>query len=200
MNCIYYQNDSLNTLSEKERDEHLKICPLCLERAEFENEIMQEAGQLQPLKPDLDLWGKIESTLIGESEKEKKNIYRIILGHKMWLSAAAVFIAIVTLSTFYFFSSGSDKILSRGALVKVEFTEQNYMEAIEELEDEASPKMAKMDIDLMLLYRDKLETIETQISRCREAIKNNPGNSHIRRYMLAALQDKKETLKEIINI
>ena len=82
----------------------------------------------------------------------------------------------------------------------MEYTEQNYIDAIEQLEKEATPKMAGLDLDLMLLYRDKLETIDQQIEHCRVAIKNNPGNAHIRRYMLAALQDKEETLQEILSI
>jgi hypothetical protein len=57
--------------------------------------------------------------------------------------------------------------------------------------------MANMNIELMLLYRDRLETIDDQIDRCREALLENPANTHIRRYMLAALQDKKDTLTEL---
>ena len=55
-----------------------------------------------------------------------------------------------------------------------------------------------MNVELMLLYRDRLETIDDQIEQCREALSENPANAHIRRYMLAALQDKKETLKELL--
>jgi hypothetical protein len=71
------------------------------------------------------------------------------------------------------------------------------MKAIEELEKQTIPRMASMNIELMLLYRDRLETIDDQIKRCREALSENPANTHIRRYMLAALQDKKETLMEL---
>ena len=59
--------------------------------------------------------------------------------------------------------------------------------------------MARMDPSLMLLYRDKLETIETQIAYCKEALIDNPANAHIRRYLLIALQDKKKALQEIIS-
>lgn len=199
MICTYYQNDSLHTLSEKEREEHLKICPFCADRAEFEDQILQEAGRLQPLTPDPDLWEKIETKLLEKSQGEKQNIFKMIFSHKMVFSAAALFILILSLSVFYFLSGDSGKILSDGALARVEITEKNYQSAIDDLEKEAQSKMAGMDLDLMLLYRDKLETIDSQINRCREAIKRNPGNAHIRRYMLAALRDKKETLKEIID-
>jgi len=199
MCCIYYQNDSLHTLSETEIIEHIKICSACAERISFENEIEKQANYLKPFKPDDGLWGKIEIALEEKTSSKNKNIFQLIMANKNWLSAAAVFFLLVS-STLYFLTIPDDSnILSYGALLRVEYTENNYMEAIEELEEKAQPVMAGMDTDLMFLYRDKLETIQTQINKCREAIDKNPGNAHIRRYMLAALRDKKETLNEILN-
>ena len=60
--------------------------------------------------------------------------------------------------------------------------------------------MFKFDTDIYLLYRDKLEVIDSQLALYREGLKESPGNAHIRRYYLAALQDKKNTLKEILQI
>ena len=200
MSCTFYQNDTLHSLSEKEQQKHLESCPLCSERKAFEDQIMQEAGQLHRLKPDNALWDKIENTLQQDQNRKRSGIFAIPSSPKTWLSAAAIVIAIFSVSIFYFFSGGSEKILSDGALFKVELSEQNYIDAITDLENEAKPKMAQLDTDLMLLYRDKLETIDRQIKSCREAIQSNPGNAHIRRYMLAALQDKKDTLKEILSI
>jgi len=45
---------------------------------------------------------------------------------------------------------------------------------------------------------DKLAVIDGQIEKCQEALERNPGNAHIRRYFLAALQDKKQTLAEAL--
>ena len=59
-------------------------------------------------------------------------------------------------------------------------------------------KMESLDLNLALLYRDKLETIDSQIERCKDALQDNPANTHIRRYLLAALDDKKQTLREIL--
>jgi len=52
---------------------------------------------------------------------------------------------------------------------------------------------------MMLLYREKLETIDAQIERCQEALAANPANAHIRRYLLAALQDKKAALADLLS-
>jgi hypothetical protein len=90
--------------------------------------------------------------------------------------------------------------LEGAALEKVEQKEREYAAAIAELERVTSSQMAKLDLELMLLYRDRLETIDAQIARCREALATNPGNAHIRRYLLAALQDKTETLRELAKL
>ena len=57
-----------------------------------------------------------------------------------------------------------------------------------------------MDAELALLYRDKIATIDTQIDRCLRALHGNPANTHIRRYLLLALRDKRETLEEIVQL
>lgn len=75
-----------------------------------------------------------------------------------------------------------------------------YESAIAELEKVVSVKMSALDLELMFLYRDRLETINAQIVQCKEAISTNPANSHIRRYLLMALQDKQETMKELLEI
>jgi len=50
----------------------------------------------------------------------------------------------------------------------------------------------------MSLYRDKLAAIDAQIDKCREALDSNPGNAHIRQYLLAALQDKRQALADVL--
>jgi len=76
--------------------------------------------------------------------------------------------------------------------------EGEYIQAINELEKTARPKLAGMDLQMMSLYRDRLAAIDSQLERCKEALASNPANAHIRRYLLAALQDKKQTLAEVL--
>ena len=76
--------------------------------------------------------------------------------------------------------------------------ERRYERSIQRLEMDARLQMADLDLELLFLYRDRLETIDEQIAQCKEALSSNSGNAHIRRYMLAAFQDKKDTLREIV--
>ncbi|MFP6647776.1 MAG: hypothetical protein VCF24_30080 [Candidatus Latescibacterota bacterium] len=86
------------------------------------------------------------------------------------------------------------------ALEKVRDRELEYAAEIEELQQVAGARLELMDMELMVLYRDKMETIDTQIARCQQALRRNPANTHIHRYLFLALQDKKETLQEILQI
>ena len=116
---------------------------------------------------------------------------------------AVAALAVFGLAAWFLFirpSPGSDSgLMADAALARVENEEREYAAAIEELEAKAGSKLAEMDFSLMALYRDRLETIDSQIERCREAIAQNPWNAHIRRYMLAALRDKKDTLGQILS-
>ncbi|MGH7454656.1 MAG: hypothetical protein ACRENG_25095, partial [bacterium] len=149
------------------------------------------------------LWAKIENTLRAEQQKRRPAWLEALQEHK-WtlLRMAAVLLVAVGLGSYFLFKpkpSGS-QLLAGAALEQVEKTEREYADAIAELEAVALPQMAKLDVDLMLLYRDRLETIDAQILRCKEALATNPANAHIRRYLLAALQDKKETLQELLEL
>lgn len=115
--------------------------------------------------------------------------------------AALALVAVGVAAWFLFIrpSPGSGSgLMADAALARVETEEREYAAAIQALEAKAEPRLAEMDFALMALYRDRLETIDSQIERCREAISRNPWNVHIRKYMLAALQDKKDTLGMVL--
>lgn len=199
MICELCTNNKLQTLSGKALDKHLRECPYCAQNKTFDEELMQQAAALLPFKPDETLWKRIDQAL----EKEKQRKAKQPGGkYKTWLVAASLFMAIISSALILFFRTAdtSENILSSAALMKVEISEQSYISAIDDLEEQADSKLSGLETDLLLLYKDKLATIDTQIERCRQAIEQNPGNAHIRRYMLAALQDKKETLSEIIHL
>ncbi|MCB9059429.1 MAG: hypothetical protein H6627_12730 [Calditrichae bacterium] len=180
-------------------EKHILECPYCAENKAFDVELMLKASVLEPFKPNDDLWSRIEDSLEKEKQPKAKQLR---LNYKIWLVAASLFMAIVSSALILFFRSADTKtnILSAAALMKVEISERSYISAIDDLENQADSKLSALDTDLSLLYKDKLATIDTQIEHCRRAIQKNPGNAHIRRYMLAALRDKKETLTEIIDL
>jgi len=203
MNCGRYQEFELGDMHEDEFNAHLSTCALCQKLMAQDGKILSLAKNL-PLPPAAPLlWAKIENALragqrrhrpiwLSQFQEQKQMLWRI----------AAVLLLAAGLGSYWLIKPppSSPRLLEGAALEKVESKEREYVAAISELERTALPEMAKLDTDLMLLYRDRLETIEAQIARCKEALAENPSNAHIRRYLLAALQDKKETLRELLQL
>jgi len=201
MSCNKFKKYEFGKLSQNEFQQHLKTCALCQEQMKQDTRMLSLAKSLKKPVESPHLWGRIEESLRGEQHGER----HIKVKDSRWslirlLPAAAAALLIISVG-FYFLlkpETGKSGILTESALAKIEKKEREYIEAIEELEEQTLPKMADMNLELMLLYRDRLETIDDQIERCREALSENPANAHIRRYMLAALQDKKQTLSELL--
>lgn len=201
MICKYFKNDSLNLLSEKDQQEHVDNCSYCSKYKNFDDFLFEQVRDLKKIDPPADLWTKIERDLQNNTIENKSPGLNKEPGLKLWLSIAASIIIFISAGIYALSEPAFDtRILSDYSLLKVELTERNYISAIEKLEDQARTKLAEADLELMHLYKDKLKTIDIQIKRCQNEISKNPGNAHIRRYLLTALQDKKETLIEIINI
>ena len=201
MSCHTFKKYEIGKKSENEFKQHLKTCTFCLEQVKQDTRLLSLAKSLKKPIEAPSLWSRIEENL----RNEQKTGTRSEMKQSRWslirlLPATAAALLILSVG-FYFLlrpETGQSGILTESRLAKVEKKEREYMEAIEELEERTLPKMADMNLELMLLYRDRLETIDDQIERCREALSENPGNAHIRRYMLAALQDKTNTLKELL--
>jgi hypothetical protein len=200
MSCTKFKRYELGKLGEAEFERHLETCSSCQERMAEDARLMALSRSLErPVEPP-HLWDRIAKSLKEERLKElspgltppRWRLLRL-------LPAAAVILLAAVIGLYLFIEPGARKsgLLADSALSKVEKKESEYVKAIEELEQLVLPRMAEMNLELTLLYRDKLETIDDQIEQCREALALNPANAHIRRYMLAALQDKKQTLREI---
>lgn len=200
MSCDYFEKYEIGEIESQEFREHLKTCSYCREQEQLDTRLMNLSRSLKEPVQSPGLWERIEHTLTEEERQRRQPIVLGISRRSFVLYAAAAVILIAVALGIYswlFQEKHEPGLLTEAALKKVESREQEYINAIEELEKQALPRMANMNIELMLLYRDRLETIDDQIERCREALAENPANTHIRRYMLAALQDKKDTLMEL---
>lgn len=201
MSCQKFKKYEFGKLSQSEFQKHLKTCAVCQERIKQDNRLLSLAKSLKDPVESPQLWDRIEQSLREEQLKGKHSEVKDSRWSLIQLLPAAAAALLIIIFGFYFLlkpETGKSGILTESALAKIEKKEREYIEAIEELEERTLPKMADMNLELMLLYRDRLETIDDQIEQCREALSENPGNAHIRRYMLAALQDKKQTLKELL--
>jgi hypothetical protein len=201
MTCDGFKKVCLGEWTHDVFQEHMATCPECREAYERDGMLLGISRSLKIEVEAPDLWDRIESDL-----RNQRN-FRI---GQLWKSSmfriAAILMLGFILGLSVMFGSKDDPgdrssgLLSESALNEVEIRQKAYESAIKELEAVASSRLVALDQELMFLYRDRLEVIDQQIEQCREALATNRANAHIHRYLLAALQDKEETLNEIMNI
>jgi len=210
MTCAKFDDYEKGRMSPKAFARHARECPDCRFEAERDRRLTEEIPMLQTPIPSPDLWNRIEAALRAEAAAAAVSGARVgsarrpvrPMRFRFWplaipVAAAAVLVVAVTVFLPPKSVSGSG-LLARQTLAKVDAQEKAYLQAIGDLENLARTRISSMDLSLMSLYRDRLAVIDAQIEKCREALGANPANAHIRRYLLAALQDKKATLAEVL--
>jgi len=206
MSCEQLHKYEAGRMSAEEFGLHVQGCAFCRKQIDLDARLDTELKSLkQPVRAP-HLWDRIEKSLGEEQKKseiQRKGRRLLRLFRKKWfllVPAAAMILACLGLGIYLGLKQRTPQsgILAQKTLEKIELKEGEYIQAINELEKTARPKLAGMDLQMMSLYRDRLAAIDSQLERCKEALASNPANAHIRRYLLAALQDKKQTLAEVL--
>jgi hypothetical protein len=208
MTCPKFDDFENGRMSPKAFVRHARECPDCRSEAARDRRLSEEILMLQTPIPSPDLWNRIETALRAEaaavSRVPDKSARRSVFSRRfrLWPLAIPVgAVAVLVVAVIVFLPSksvSSSGLMARQTLAKVDAQEKAYLQAIGDLENLARTRISAMDLSLMSLYRDRLAVIDAQIEKCREALGSNPANAHIRRYLLAALQDKKATLAEVL--
>jgi hypothetical protein len=201
MTCEKYKQHELGEISHSDYRDHVQECAVCREINRRDDLILQQAKQLQKPVSAPHLWERISRDL----HRKKAVIYEVVPQKTTFFSnpfikLAASFLLPALLIGMYFLllkPAEPSGLLTENALTKLEKVEAAYMKAIVELEEVVKPGMNSLNIELALCYRDRIETIDEQIELCKKEIRDNPNNTHIRRYLLAALHDKKQTLADL---
>lgn len=213
MTCGKFEAYEQGRMNREAWELHARECPAC--RMEFERDVRlaEETARLRKPVSAPGLWDRIETALQAEAEKTaassggrdaRERFFNRPAGAKLgrWLVPAAAAALLAAAAVVFLVRPparlSESGLLDRQALARVDAREKEYRTAIDDLEKRTRPLLAEMDPSLMSLYRDRLSVIDAQIGKCREALDRNPTNAHIRRYLLAALQDKKDTLAEVL--
>jgi hypothetical protein len=176
----------------------MESCDRCRKRYQLDEQILNRSRNLNDNIKIPDFWPDIEESI----KKEKTIILKVGTKKKLFYAAAATFLIVTTIWLFntYQKEKPSVRLLSEQALENVKKTETAYVDAIANLENLAYDKLDITSEPLAQLYRNKLSLIDRQIENCKNALETNPANSHIRQYLMMALQDKQKTLEEIISL
>jgi hypothetical protein len=197
MTCDFLIRYDQDELEEAEFKRHAISCSACKKALDLDEEVLDIAKSLrQPIEAPY-LWNRIERSLVEEMAKKQRFNWRLF----RFIPALAALFLVAWLGIHYFIENRTPHsgLIAEKTLARVEKEEQEYIAAIQDLEKQVLPKMAEMDLEMVFRYRDRLETIDAQIEQCKEDLAFNPANAHIRRFLMMALHDKKETLVEILN-
>ena len=214
MSCTKYGDFELGRVKAAEMERHLETCPECRSQAALDDRLTRETASLRRPVDDDGLWDRIEARLLEEASAVRREVTERKPA-RAWLTfisglfrfprvagVAAVALVAAGLAVWFLLlrpsPAASSGLMDDAALTRVETAEREYAAAIKDLESKAAPKLAQMDFSQLALYKDRLQTIDAQIERCREAAAANPWNAHVRKYMLAALRDKQDTLGQIL--
>jgi anti-sigma factor RsiW len=212
MRCDQFEAHETGAMTAEEFARHIRDCSECREQAALDERLDREIALLRHPVDAGPVWVRIEKSLAEEKARraregerpEPERRKRIVFFTRRWplfvpAGTALLILGVLGIGLFRKAASPSG-LLARDALAKIEITEREYRYAIDALERQARPKIAAMDLQMMSLYKDKLAAIDAQIDKCRDALAGNPANAHIQRYLLAALQDKKQTLADVLGL
>ena len=206
MSCNIYKKFTNGQLTEEEFFAHAHTCPECKQAWEFEQQLAAQIKEFRTSQPSPSLWQDIRARLLAEKRKrfspagsKFQQFFRTFSARPAWqFAAAGAMLIIIIIGILNYAPRSSEHFISNRTLARVEQKEREYEQAIAELEKEAMPELNLADTELLLLYRDKIETINSQIQRCKEALAQYPHSVSIRKYLLAAYKEKKETLQEVL--
>ncbi|MBP7706013.1 MAG: hypothetical protein KA243_02080 [Candidatus Aminicenantes bacterium] len=191
------------------------------EQAELDARLDKEIAAMRSPVADDGLWARIEAALVREMERtaetaaeaaavppgtrapgrSRLDALGAFFRRRRWVlvpAAAALILAVVVGIAVSRRPAAPSGLLAGRALAEVERIEKDHLAAIESLERQVRPKLASSLTEESALYEDRLAVIDAQIDRCRLVLASNPANAHVRRYLLAALRDKRQTLSDAL--
>ncbi len=190
---------------------HAASCAACgRELAEWRR-IAEVAPQLRRSWESPELLPRIRQALAEEStrtDREPEARPRRFA----WIPAASIaaLFVLATVGVFVFRNSGGrepltehwkttkDPLLTDAAIEEVDRAEQAYLSSIDNLSRLAEPALANATSPVLVNYREKLTVLDSAIAELKASVDQNRGNTHLRRELLAAYQEKQRTLQSLM--
>ena len=220
MTCIEIQfkisewiDGGVHQSEEQELIGHLERCGKCSMVYADIKAIKQSAGSLGEVEPDNSVWSGIKAQLFAEGlvrEKKRRSFWKQVfpLSPSVSLKPAltGAIVTLILIGSLYFFvtKSGfrenSTSVFPEAAVfLELKKAELHYQQAIEALNEVSQMKLQSLDPALAQILTDNLATMDYYLQECREAVRSNPENPLVHRYLLTAYQKKVELMQSIVN-
>ncbi len=190
---------------------HLKECPGCLAFYQDLQTIKSKSNELRLADPPDQLWGRLRVQLIDEGlmdNHERTSFWQKLFPVNFLPSLKPALIGatltlILSTSAFYFYSrhdhSGQSVTTESAVFEELKQAELHYQEAIDALSEVSSRKIDSLSPRMAQILNDNLATMDYYVKECQDAVKGNPENPLVHRYLLAAYQKKIEIMQSIVN-
>jgi hypothetical protein len=176
---------------------HAAECDACAETLASWNDLSVTATSMRTTWENDTLWPRIERSIRAEKKRRAPRWLRQV-------AAAGVIIVGLGAPLFYALrvqtrEAAFDRTIIRvSALDEVERAEREHIQAIENLEKVAEPKLEDAESPLMVSYKEKLMLLDDAIAECAANIDHNRQNAHLRKQLLAMYSEKQQTLVDVL--
>ena len=205
-----YIDNLLDGTQTEELKQHLEACPECRLLYSEVGSIVGQAKEMETVSPSRDLWNSIERSLslikskeiqVREEVKQPFILFRLQPG----LATAAVVILAIVLLTFLFYNrtpipQSNNSTPETTALNYFAEAEQQYLVAINSMDNEISLQNENIDPKLIEVFNENLKIIDQSIMDCKAAINEYPENQENVEYLMICYQKKIDLLNEIRKI
>jgi len=194
-------------------EQHAAGCAACGRALAEWRQVSSAARTLSKSWDSPELWPRIRQALAEESQRGpvRERESRGGFGWS-WLPAASIaaLFLIATAGLWVFRNSGGrdpltahwqttkDPLLTEKAVDEVDAAEKAYLASIEKLSRLAEPRLAGASTPVLVNYREKLDVLDSAIAELKASIDQNRFNTHLRRELLAAYQEKQRTLQNLM--
>jgi len=199
-------------LSEQETarvKEHLDRCPRCREALDQIHLLASASRNLVEAPLTKDLWPGIQQRVLTPSGPlpERRRRLAPLSGWRprlAWAFGLAGVLLILFIAGQELRPRGpqapSGPALARGteeARTDIALAREHYEQSAQALERIVAHRSHEIDLDQALLYRDKLQQLETVIAECSHALENNRYDVRAQQTLFNAYDQKISTLREM---
>jgi hypothetical protein len=192
---------------------HMKFCKDCASFYQDLQRLKENSGQLGLFDPPGHLWMHLREQLVAEglihAQEPSKGLWERIFpaglsglwpGLKPALTGAILALVLSATVLYFYTRSGKEGPPTEVVILQeLQQAERHYQRAIETLSEVSQRKIEGLDPAMAQILNDNLATMDYYVKECQEAVKNNPGNPLVHRYLLTAYQKKVEIMQSIMN-
>lgn len=178
---------------------HATQCASCRAELEASEQVAHWAAARRQAWESPALWPSIESALRAGPARPR---IHFLPTPRAWAAIAALLVLTVPMVWYARLHHSrpivSDDFLTAQTLQQVESARAAYVQSIEQLNKLAKPALNNDNLRAMAAYRDKLQLLDKAIAETRAAAAGNRLNAQVQAQLAALLQDKQNTLQEVL--